>query len=203
MFDYLVGKITEIGEKKVTLLVNGFAFLLKTPQTANFKKVEDNQKIFTYMHWNQEKGPSLFGFKEEMERTLFLLIIECSKIGPSIALSILSQMTTEQFIEIITTQNEKGLSSVNGIGPKKAEQIIVQLKHKISKLISTGKLAPSGDQQDFTQWQNINEVLTSLNYSKPEISKAIKYLMEKHSGQTPALDKLIRSALSFLSGNLN
>ena len=201
MIDYLVGKIKKINEKSITLLVNGLGFNLQIPQIKNLQENKDAE-FYTYMHWNQEKGPSLFGFQQELERTVFLMIIDCPKIGPGIAVNILSQMSAGHFLEVISSQNDKALSEINGIGSKKAEQIIVNLKHKVTKLLTSGKISFDETQQDFTQWQNINDVLVSLNYSRQEISKAMQYLTEKHGGQNVPLDKLIRSALSYLSGNI-
>jgi holliday junction DNA helicase RuvA len=201
MINYLIGKIQSVGEKNLTLLTNGLGFEIFTPQIKNFIENKD-VKLHIYMHWNQEKGPALYGFETELEKNIFLLIIGCSKIGPSIAMSILSRMTAGEFIQVVSQQDEKALSKINGIGEKKAEQIIVQLKHKVSKLITSGKLQATDSQQDFTQWQNVNDVLISLNYSKPEITNTMKYLTEKHAGQNVGLDQLIRSALSYLSGNI-
>ena len=129
---------------------------------------------------------------------VFLMLIGCSKIGPSIALTILSKFSAGQFLEIIAAQNEKQLSSINGIGAKKAEHIIVQLKHKVQKLLASGEIKAE-TQESFVQWQNVSDVLTSLNYSKQEVSKAMLYLTEKYSGQNYNLDTLIRSALTYLS----
>ena len=198
MIDYLVGRVQNVSEKFVTIDINGFGIALQTPQP---EQLERNKKItmYTYLHWNQEKGPSLFGFPTALTRKVFLLIIDCPKIGPSIALSVLSQLSPGQFLEIITTQDDKKLSSVNGIGPKKAEQIIVQLKHKVQKLLSSGQIAIE-TQESFVQWQNVNDVLTSLNYSKQEINQVLTHLTEKYKSQNCNLDQLIRSALSYLSG---
>ncbi len=201
MINYLTGKIKNIKEKSLTVLVNGLGFEIFTPQIQNFSEKQEIE-LYTHMHWNQENGPTIYGFATELDKTIFLLIIDCPKIGPNIATNILSQIPTSEFIQIISQQNDKALSKINGIGVKKAEQIIVHLKHKISKLISTGKLKVEESQQDFTQWQNITEVLTSLNYSKQEISKTVKFLAEKHSEKNISLDQLIRSALNFLSGNI-
>ena len=200
MIDYLIGKVKDVKEKTITLLVSGIGFQLQTPHPENFIKDKEIE-LYTYLHWNQEKGPSFFGFKEELEKIVFLMIIECPKIGPGIAINILSQLNASQFLEIINSQNEKALSGINGIGSKKAEQIIVQLKHKVSKLLISGKL-PAQTQQDFVQWQNISDVLITLNYSKQEIAKTMQYLTEKYAGQNIMLDQLIRSALKFLSGNI-
>jgi Holliday junction DNA helicase RuvA len=198
MINYLVGKIKEVKEKSITLLVNGIGFDLNVAHTKNLQKNKEIE-LYTYLHWNQEKGPTIFGFQEEIEKTVFLLIIECPKVGPSIAMKILSHINAGEFLEIISSQNDKALSKVNGIGTKKAEQIIVNLKNKVSQLLTSGKL-PAQSQQDFTMWQNVSDVLVSLNYSKPEITQAMQHLTQKHSGQNTPLDQLIRSALSFLSG---
>jgi holliday junction DNA helicase RuvA len=200
MIDFLNGKVKEVGEKTITLLVNGLGFQVHVSRPANFVKDKEIE-LCTYMHWNAENGPTLFGFQEELEKIVFLMIIDCPKIGPGIAKNILSQLSPEQFLEIVSSQNEKALSEVNGIGEKKAEQIIVQLKHKVAKLLMSGQIVKHS-QQNFVQWQNINDVLVSLNYSKPEISKVMQFLTEKYSGQNVPLDMLIRSALSFLSGNI-
>lgn len=198
MIDFLVGKIKEVKEKSITVLVNGIGFDLHVARTKNLQKNKEVE-LHTYLHWNQEKGPSIFGFQEEIEKTVFLLIIDCPKIGPGIAMKILSQINAGEFLEIVSSQNDKALSKVNGIGAKKAEQIIVNLKNKVAKLLTSGKL-PAQSQQDFTMWQNVSDVLVSLNYSKPEITQAMQHLTQKHAGENVPLDQLIRSALSFLSG---
>ena len=197
MIELISGTVKKISEKSATILVGGFGLSLHIPQTKSLCDGK-NVELFTYLHWNQEKGPALYGFCEELERTVFLLIISCSKIGPGIALNILSQMSASHFLDAITLQNETALSSINGIGAKKAEQLIMQLKHKVAKLLSSGTIVAE-DQQDFTHWQNVNDVLTSLNYSKQEISGTLKYLSEEYAQQNYPLDKLIRAALSHLS----
>ncbi|MBU1007946.1 hypothetical protein KKA53_02615 [Candidatus Dependentiae bacterium] len=197
MIDYIIGKVHKINDKSATIMANGLGLSYHIPQTSTIK-LGETVELYSYLHWNQEKGPSLYGFISELERAVFLLIIDCQKIGPSIAITILSQIPAPQFLEIITSQNESALCSINGIGAKKAEQLIMQLKHKVTKLISSGSVQ-TDMQQDFVQWQNVNDVLTSLNYSRPEISGAMKHLTETYKNQNYSLDQLIRAALGFLS----
>lgn len=201
MIDFLSGKIKNIGEKSVTLVVGGVGFLLNVPHSSGFI-ADSDMELFTYLHWNPENGPSFYGFKTEFERQVFLMIIDCPKIGPSIALSILSQISASDFLKIVSTQDEKALSTVNGIGAKKAEQIIVSLKHKVSKMIAGGTIIEE-NQQNFVQWQNINDVLASLGYSKPEINKTLQHLSKKYMAENVSLDQLIRSALTFISSSAN
>lgn len=199
MIDQIKGTVYTTHEKTVGIMVGGFCLQIATPRGSDWIAGEEIT-LHTYLHWNAEQGPSLFGFGSAFERTVFLLIIECPKIGPSISLNLLHQIRPNQFLEIITTQNEKALSNVNGIGPKKAEQIIVALKHKISKLMTTGALDQPGEaQESFIHWQQASEVLHSLNYSKQEVSKVLQTLTKKYTGQQVGLDQLIRAALAQLS----
>lgn len=197
MFEILTGTIIGTKDKSLTLMVGGIGFSINTPNARSFTP-DTETKLYTYFHWNQENGPSLYGFSTELERKVFLLIIDCPKIGPSIGLNILSQLSASQFLEIVTTNNEAGLSTVNGIGSKKAEQIIVELKHKVQKLLNAGELALE-QQQNFVLWQQLSEVLLSLNYTKPEVAKVTQHLAEKYTGQNYPLDQMIRAALAYLS----
>jgi Holliday junction DNA helicase RuvA len=197
MIEKISGIVEKVLEKAAIVKVNGLSFFCHVPRTGQLKEKKGTE-LYVHLHWNAEKGPTLYGFCEEIERTTFLMIIECPKIGPGIALNILSQISAPQFLEIITSQNEAALNAINGIGAKKAEQLVIQLKHKVSKLISIGAVK-ADEQQDFVQWQNVSDVLTSLNYSRQEISGAMKFLGEKYRDQNYPLDKLIRAALGYLS----
>lgn len=198
VIDYLIGTVKYIREKSITLLTNtGIGFSVTVPSIKKLTK-DQSVELYGYMHWNSENGPSLFGFQTEFERDLFLLIIDCPKIGPSLAINILSSLSPSEFLQIVSTQNEKALSKLNGIGEKKAEQIIVHLKHKVQKIMLSGTIDHE-KQQDFVVWQNVSDVLMSLNYSKQEISNVMMHLVEKYNGQNCPLDQLIRSALSYLA----
>lgn len=190
------GIIAHIKEQAVVIDVSGVGYLVAVPTSIKF---HTGQKVTlaTHMHWNQEQGPSLFGFEHEFERTIFLLITSCSGIGPRIALAILAHLGAQTFLEVISAGDEKTLSKVNGIGPKKAEQIIVTLKHKVSQLISSG--ACCIDDSKTKAWQEVSQALESLNYTRSEISQTMQFLTAHHAGSELPFDKLLRNALNFLS----
>ncbi len=195
MINYVVGKIKEIKEQCLTILVNGIGLAIFIPRTNNLER-NKSVELYTYMHWNTENGPSLYGFTDELEKIIFLMIIDCPKIGPKIALNILSQITPNEFLDIISTQNEKRLSSINGIGEKKAEAIIMQLKHKVTKLIAAGTISTK-QESSFSNFQTLNDALLSLGYTKQEITKVIQNLAKE--SEVLAFDQLMRKALFFLS----
>ncbi len=196
MINTLSGTVQDIHESTLTLAVGGFGFGIQVPQVSSFV-LGQSATLLVHMHWNQENGPTLYGFTTPLEKAVFLMITSCSGLGPKLAIAVLGQMGTHNFLEAIQAGNEDALSAVSGIGAKKAEQIIVQLKHKVAKLVESG--AAAGGSQTLEERHNISQVLKSLNYSRQEISAAMNYLNEQYPGNAIAFDQLMRQALAFLA----
>lgn len=198
MIDYITGTIKDLKDNTATILVSGFGLSVTIPQHQELE-IGKPVELYSYMHWNAENGPSLYGFKDKLERIIFLLIIDCPKIGPKIAVNVLSQIKADDFIHIITSHDEKRLSSINGIGEKKAEHIIMHLKRKISKLLASGEIKPQ--ESKTLEWQNVSEALQSLGYTRQEIVGAVTNLSKSISKeqQTDPFPELMRRALAFLS----
>lgn len=196
MINALEGYAQAYKEGQLILQVHGISFQVATAQ-AHFFKTDQKVTIYIYMHWNQEQGPSLYGFQSELEKTVFLLIISCSGVGPKLGLTILSALSPQDFLYAIARGDEKLLSSVSGVGAKKAEQLVVHLKHKVAKLLDKGLEEVTIDPA-LEQWKNISQVLQSLSYSKQEIDNTLSYL-QKDAKQEQSFDVLMRTALSFLA----
>jgi len=198
MIVHIAGTVKMIMDQALVVEMGGIGLQVAVPQESLFQ-VGATVQLHAYMHWNQENGPSLFGFASELEKAVFLMIIDCSGIGPKIGLAALGSLGAERFIEIIQSGDERGLSKVSGIGPKKAEHMIVHLKHKVGKILEKGLKVSSS--ASITHWQNIQEVLESLNYSRSEISVTMRHLRESTTDNSVPFDGLMRKALSFLAKN--
>lgn len=198
MISHITGTIKAIHDQVVTVDIDLLAFDVNVPNAAIFQ-VGTKTALYTHMHWNMEQGPSLYGFSTELERAVFLLIIDCSGIGPRIGLAVLAQIGPKSFLEAINSSNEEVLSQVSGIGAKKAEQIVVQLKHKVAKFLKSG--VELGDECVFTKnWSTVVEALTSLHYTRTEIAGAMKYVSEHcDANNNGSFDVLMRQALTFLA----
>ena len=196
MINSLSGIIKEINESILTIDVQGVGFGLQVPQPSLYQ-VGQKADLLVHMHWNQENGPSLFGFNSALEKTVFLMITSCSGLGPKLAMAVLAQLGASEFLEAVQTANEDALSAVSGIGAKKAEQIIVQLKHKVAKLIESG--ANIGTSATLEKRHEISQVLKSLNYSPQEVRAAMNYLNDQYPQNSVAFDQLVRNALAFLA----
>lgn len=196
MFSYIKGVIKEIEQNKISVIgPTGLGFQISVINVENFK---DNSEVGLHIsfQWHQENGPALFGFLKKEEKALFEMIIECQGIGPKMGISILSQINPDIFVNAIKEGDIKTLSSLNGIGTKKAEHIIVNLKHKISKLQENVIFKASPISKHLGQ---ITEVLTSLNYSKHEISSTIDYIGTTIKDQDLPFNVILRKSLAFLS----
>ena len=88
--------------------------------------------MFTHMAV-REDAILLYGFLKQEEYDLFLVLISVSKVGPKVAMGILSSMTTEKFILAIRNKDVASLTKLPGIGKKTAERLIVELKDKIEE----------------------------------------------------------------------
>ena len=196
MIHMLQGVIAAQDEQAVVVECGPVSFQVAVPQPGLFK-LGSPGKLYTYLHWNQEQGPSLFGFSQELERTVFLMIISCSGLGPKIALAILADLGPKEFLNAVHTGNQSALTKVSGIGGKKAEQVIVHLKHKVAKLLETGAiLADSGS---LAHWTTVSQALQSLNYSKTEVAAVMNHLHELPGVSSMPFDLIMRNALSFLA----
>jgi holliday junction DNA helicase RuvA len=199
MLNYITGTITKINDKMLTIDTGPLGLAIVVPNAQLFE-MGKLQKLYLHMHWNQEQGPSLYGFVHEHERTLFLLIIGCSGIGPKIAMAVLATMGSALFVAAIQDENPKALAQVPGIGIKKAEQIIVHLKHKVSDMMTSFADMPVA--KTGNDWHSVSQALESLNYSRAEINTVMHHVRQKNEGATASFDQLLRQALSFLAKQL-
>ncbi len=196
MLNTISGTITAYEDGLVTIDTGLLGFGVTVPSTTQCI-IGNKIKLFVHMHWHPEQGPSLYGFSKELDKTVFLLIISCSGIGPKIALAALGQLGGSAFVQAVQQGDQAVLSKISGIGAKKAEQMIVQLKHKVTKLLGSGVQFEGAEH--IMDLHNVSEVLSSLNYSRSEVNNALSWLKEQNKGSEVPFDKLVRQALSFLA----
>lgn len=192
----ITGTIIGLKENKVIVQHSDLCFELFCPQA---QSLHQGQKItlYTYMHWNQEQGPSLFGFQTLLDKDTFLMIIDCSGIGPKIALTILEAMDAQSFLQIITQEDSKALSTIKGLGTKKAEQLILHLKGKVSKIIVHHPTTENN--KVIAAWSDLQQTLNSLNYNSTEIKQVTHSLKQEFQNKEVAFDLLLRKALGLLA----
>jgi Holliday junction DNA helicase RuvA len=196
MISSLNGIIKETAAQLVSIDLGPITCTLTVPDGTIYQ-IGSPAAIHTHMHWNSDNGPTFYGFQAPLDRTVFQLIISCSGIGPKIGLTALSALGSGQFLEAVQMGDTKKLSSISGIGTKKAEQIILQLKDKVAQLISAGQIVHGSAKLE--QWHTVTLALESLNYSRSEISRTLEQLKTGSLPDNMPFDQLMRKALALLS----
>ena len=147
MFYYINGNLTHLASGFAVLDVGGVGYKLTvsgTTYNAMPPRSASNPptvRLYTYLAV-REDDIELFGFATDAELSSFKMLISVSGVGPKAALSVLSLLTPEKFALAVCTDDRKTISKANGIGPKTAARIILELKDKMLK--ESGGELPSG-----------------------------------------------------------
>jgi Holliday junction DNA helicase RuvA len=182
MYDYIKGLITEISPTYITLENNGVGYKVMTANPYAFQ-LHSELTVYLYQKVSDDKI-SLYGFKTQKARELFIKLITVNGIGPKSANAILASGTVESITNAIDEGNAKYLQKFPGIGPKSSQQIILDLKGKIEfedKAIKTLNLI------------DVDEALKAFGYKDREIRKVLPKLdPSKNTNQ------LIKDALAMM-----
>lgn len=148
-----------------------------------------------------DNGISLFGFGNARERALFDKIVAVSGVGPSLALSILSTFSPENFAAIIASGDASRLTSASGVGKKIANRLMVEMQSAFDKDETLRTLAAS-DQLNFESAaiqgdiaHDVAEALLSMGFTSQEVSVALEGYEE--AGAT-TVEKAVAYALKRL-----
>jgi len=181
MFEYIFGKLAIKKVDYVAIDINGLAYKiyisLKTFEKLNEIGKDEKLYIFTNV---KEDDISFYGFKTQNERELFRELITISGVGPKLAIAILSTFEVQEVIEIVSIDETKIFTEVPGLGLKKAQKIILDLKDKVKKL----NISESFEEKNKNSQINFNSeilnlkedlklALDSLGYQNEDISKWI------------------------------
>jgi holliday junction DNA helicase RuvA len=186
MYEYIIGEITKITPKYIVIENNGIGYILIVSNPYNFK-IGEKLKVYTYQYIREQIN-DLYGFKEEAEKVLFIKLISVSGIGPKSALSILASGNVDKIAEAIEARDDQYLRKFPGIGPKAAQQIILDLKGKIS--FEDVSVVSNGSQK----MNDVEEALLSLGYSKKDIQKSLGHL-----DSSKEVADIIKDALKLLN----
>lgn len=188
MISFLDGVLIAKSPTEIVVDVNGVGYTVFIP-LSTFQKlngVNQRVRVFTYLHV-REDAMQLYGFASEEERGLFRLLISVSGIGPKIAQGVLSGMDAAELRQAILAGNIAALTSIQGVGKKTAERIVVELKDKMGKV----EEVPSIHQTNL--YSEALSALISLGYTRQSAESALRSVL-RQSKDLP-LEELIKQAL--------
>jgi holliday junction DNA helicase RuvA len=201
MIEYIKGLITL---KSPTVIViettSGVAYRINI-SLHTYAQIErlEQVKLLTYTQI-KEDAHTLYGFNEEAERSLFVLLLSVSGIGATTAQVLLSSLHPDEVRAAILGENEAVFNKVKGIGPKTAKRIILDLKDKVKK--DSGEGMPSAllnlSPQNNTIREEALAALVALGFVRINVQKTLNKILQEQP-QTNTVEALIKIALRQLS----
>ena len=197
MIAHLIGKLIYKSPDHSIVDVNGIGYKIFTPLSTYYVLPKTGESVTLHIHTRvREDELKLFGFLTEEEQTIFEKLITINKVGPKLALGILSGMSPENLLTAIMNNDAARLSTIPGVGKKTAERLTLEMKDKLSDLTfemehQLDKEAPGGFYEDALS------ALVNLGYKKPQAEKSLKSAYNK-IGKDSSLEDLIKESLNNL-----
>ena len=193
MITQIRGRLVEKNPTYVVVDCAGVGYLLHVSlQTFSSLPTDENIRLFTHLSI-REDAHTLYGFITKTEREVFKLLISVSGVGPSIARTMLSSMSSEEVQNAIASENVALIQSVKGIGAKTAQRVIVDLKDKILKTFEIDEVSLSSNN---TNKEEALSALEVLGFNRRQSEKVITAILKDTPNETVEL--LIKKALKNL-----
>lgn len=194
MFAFMRGVVAAKTLEHIHLDVNGVGYELFVPDTVhNRLAMEQTVTLLTYCHIREDSF-QIFGFLREEEKTLFLMLLGITGIGPKVALSFLSSLTPAEFGQAILASDVTAITRVPGVGKKTAQRVILELKAKMGQDAELSKILGEDSDLDDVGSDDVQAALMSLGCTPQEAKKAAAKA-RKELGKKASDEDLVKSAL--------
>jgi Holliday junction DNA helicase RuvA len=196
MIAYLKGKLAYKDPTYVIIDINGLGYQVKISLNT-YAAIKDEEQILLLTYLSvKEDSHTLYGFKEEAEKKMFMDLISISGVGPNTGLMVLSSLSSDELEQAIANGDHPTIQKVKGIGAKTAQRIVLELKDKIKKdsyqdssKLGTGFMSKSNKIK-----QEALQALMTLGFTKAVAEKNIESIIKK-SGPEISLEDLIKASL--------
>ena len=200
MIEYLKGELAELTPAMAVIDCHGVGYAANISLNT-YSAIQGKESCKLYIYESiREDAYVLYGFADQQERELFLLLISVSGIGGNTARMILSALTPNELISVISSENAHLLKTVKGIGLKTAQRIIVDLKDKIKTDTLVAATAGNGPTADAAINTEVTDeavaALTMLGFAQGPSQKVVLAILKEEP--TAPVEKVIKLALKRL-----
>lgn len=193
MISHLSGKLVSKSPTALVVECNGIGYEVNISLNT-YSRIIDSEQIKIYTHLQvREDSHSIFGFFDELERSVFRLLISVSGIGANTARTMLSSMPPNKVIESIQSDNVVAIQSIKGIGAKTAQRVIIDLKDKVLNLTDDKEFNVSPNN---TQREEALSALSVLGYPIKQTQRIVDSLINAEPDMP--VERIIKNALNKL-----
>ena len=197
MIAHLKGKLIYKSPDHSIVDVNGIGYKIFTPLSTYYVLPKTGDSVTLHIHTRvREDELKLFGFLTEEEQTIFEKLITINKVGPKLALGILSGMSPANLLTSVMSNDATRLSAIPGVGKKTAERLTLEMKDKLSDLTFGMEHQPDTESPGGA-YEDALSALVNLGYKKPQAEKSLKSAYNK-IGKDSSLEELIKESLNNL-----
>ena len=220
MIEYIKGILTDLNPTEavieaagvgygIAITLPGYSALVgkesPTPALPSIGRGKEPEEVKLYIsEVIREDTHEIYGFVTKAERQLFELLMTVSGVGASTARMIMSAFSAEELRMLIANGNAKGMAKVQGLGPKTAQRIIVDLKDKALKLdlggdpteLFNGDDALKGENGENGVRAEAISALTMLGFAAAPSGKAVDKILNANPAMK--VEAVIREALKML-----
>lgn len=197
MISYIRGTLIEKTPPTLIVETNSLGYEVTASMQTFYQlpPIGSDVLIHLYLMFKEEKQ-ALYGFLCPKERRLFLELLKVNKIGPKVALAMLSELDVPQMIQVITQGNIEALKHIPGIGKKTAERLLLEMKDRLANVFSTSKteIAQGASRSLARQQQETIQALVSLGY-KPQIAHDIVSNIQESDLSTESMIRIALQAI--------
>lgn len=198
MIHSLTGKVIEKSLDEVVISCGGVGFLVSVPQTAQgaIAPIGEETTLYTYLNV-KEDALDLYGFATKEEQRAFKILTTVSGVGPKAGLAILSALTPDRVALAVSSGDYKAFTAAQGVGPKLAQRIVLELKGKFTDTI-LGGVTIEDISAAASATGNVSQAisaLVALGYTQSQAATAVAKLDTNADVQT-----LIKQALRLIAG---
>ncbi len=208
MIAALTGKVTRFGYSQVYLQIsNGIEYEISVPLEVLYQLQKQSEgaciSLYIYHHF-KENEQNLFGFIELQQREFFRALLDLRGFGTSLALSLLSHLSANEFIELCRNKDTQSLCRIPRIGKSTAESLIFEVnrQHKKWDKFFLSPIQKQSQEGFSSQQEMALQALVQLGYKEKQTEEVLRTLIKQRQKDSLSIDigaaEWIRGALRIL-----
>lgn len=197
MIGYLRGTLREVDKERCVIDVQGIGYGVYCSKRTlgDLEAVLSRNPGEVLLHTrliHREDTLDLYGFLHKEEQLLFNLLITVSGVGPKQAIRILGASKVSDLVHAVVHEDSAFLMELSGIGKKKSQQIILELKEKLRESFDVPAL------QGASGYVEAVSALQALGFTRGESKEAVEKALAADP-QEQDIGKIVELALKSLS----
>lgn len=198
MIGQIRGTLLEKQAPQLLVEVNGIGYELEAPMSTFYQLADIGQQVLLYTHFVvREDAQLLYGFATRNERLLFRTLLKANGVGPKLGLTILSSISTDEFVHCILNNDTARLICLPGIGKKTAERLVIELRDKLSHWTPVIALDQSREQSPrHPILQDAIAALVSLGYKAFDANRSVTKVDDGAASSEELIKRALREILA-------